>query len=52
MEGHNLKSYLASEESHSHPVGQLLHSPLLGSLVLEPDLKTHMVLIGLGLGEQ
>ena len=46
MEGHNLKSYLASKESHSHPVGQLLHSPLLGSLVLEPDLNRHMVLIG------
>lgn len=27
-----------SEESHPHPVGQLLHSSLLGSLVLEPDL--------------
>ena len=40
------ESYLASEESHPHPVGQLLHSTLLGSLVLEPDLKTHMALIG------
>ena len=46
------ESCLASKKSHSHPVGQLLHSPFLGSLVLEPDLKTHMVLIGLELEEQ
>ena len=46
------ESCLASKKSHSHPVGQLLHSPFLGSLVLEPDLNTHMGLIGLQQVEQ